>query len=366
MGNNEFGRLPQGKEFNVQEHKERVIALNPDQDPITLFNEETWDIRRFSEGNHLPVKLGDIANRTEFSEQCGIRVLDMPIYIPGQGWAIPENLSQFKEAIEMAAIHEAVVNPDIDDYYVYITVDQKTVVPGKTQRRAGWHSDAYITDETGRQLDVKAENAVDIKRQDGRLVDRTYIASDGLPTWFLPGPFPIEGDPQDCDQVLNNFDKMAEGQEPITYPSYMLSVLDPYDVHTSAPNLTGEEVKRTFIKISFSKQIYNREVNTRNPLLEYNWVMVSADKSKRRQHRNHIIGFDREDRDQYLSVDPLTLLKGDISKVDWVEPEIFTAQKVEGVKAEKAVPGEKMETVINNFRMTTNTAEEGDWKIITS
>ena len=60
--------------------------------------------------------------------------------------------------------------------------------PNKTQRRPGYHSDAYETEET------------DSGAAEGKTADNTYVVYDAIPTHFQPGPFPLAGvvDPEDC------------------------------------------------------------------------------------------------------------------------------------------------------------------------
>lgn len=259
-------------------------SLNDDI-PNRKLGAQGWDVDYFSYVN-MPIVLGELHNQQTFSQNSGIRVLDMPIRIPGQGWGIPFELWRFYEALRRASFHEYMVNPFYNSCYCYITVDQKPVEPGKSQRRPGWHSDAFLTDEQGTQLDVVPENEYYVRQMKGQLVDRTYVVSDGTPTQFLPGPFPLDNlDPNDCQAVQASFDDMAEGQTPITFPDYTLLCLDPYDVHAAAPNMSNQTLSRTFVKIAFSLHKYNREGNTHNDLFDYNWEMIPREPGKR-SHRH--------------------------------------------------------------------------------
>jgi hypothetical protein len=340
---------------SLEELQTKTRTMNPDQTDEKLFSARLWDTERFEEKN-LPVIIGELEGKDLFSEQHGMRILDLPIKMPGQGWKIPSEIAQFSEAIALAVDQERMINPDFDDdYYAYIIVDQKVVQPGKNQRRAGYHSDAFVTEQT--EIEVDGEEVA-------RKIDRTYVAYDTVPTAFLPGPFPIDCDPEDCDQVLESFKRRSEGLKPTFFPSHTVLRLDPYDVHSSQTNESDKPVIRTFIKISFSKSVYNRDGNDVNPHFNYNWTLVPRDPAKR-EHRNHIIGADRIDRDKFTVIDPKSV---DFEKdeIPWIEPGIFEAHKVEGVLAEPAVPGEKLETKTHDFVLTVNTAREGYWKITTS
>lgn len=347
--------LEKGNRPSLEEIQKITKDLNPSQSEEKLFTARKWTVEKFEEEN-LPVVIGELKNKQAFSEQRGMRILDLPIKMPGQGWKIPEELEQFKEIIAMSVDQERMLNPKFDDdYFVYIIIDQKTVVPGENQRRAGYHSDAFVTGET--EVEIDGEEAA-------RLVDRTYLAFDDLATGFLPGPFPVDVDPEDCEGVLETFKKRAEGKTPVLYPPYTVLRLDPYDVHSSRTNETAAPIIRTFVKISFSRSVYNREGNDINPHFRYNWSMVPRD-PKKRAHRNHIVGADKIDREKFMVVDPRDL---DFEKdeINWVEKGIFSAKKIEGVRAEPAKPGERLETKVNDFLVTSNVAREGFWKITTS
>lgn len=272
---------------SIQESYIRLLFEGNDKRLLTKdpFVARTWDLDYFKMEN-LPIVVGTLEAQLYFTVSRGVRVLDMPIKMPGTDirFGNGDIAAIAQEAVLMAAIHETAVAPGgIDDYYCYITIDQKPVSPFKSQRRPGWHSDAYIVDDEGVQLDVIPENKEHIEKHLGRLVDRTYICYDILPTKFLPGPFPLDGiDANDCDEVLASFDEMAAGQDPITYPPYTVLCLDPYDVHAAATNPTMGKMQRTFIKISFSKERFNREGNTHNDAFDYKWTMVP-----RADHREH-------------------------------------------------------------------------------
>ena len=340
--------------------KDEFKTLNGDKDPNVHLHMQDWNVGEFDKP-HLPVVIGEIEDKEGFSQQRGIRILDMAIRMPEQGWAIPKELEQFRESIQKAWDHERMINPDIDQYYVYITVDQKLVLPNKTQRRAGYHSDAFETSET------TTEHAK---------VDNTYLVYDAIPTLFQSGPFPLKGkvDPEDCDAVLKYFDAKSEGHPPVTYPPHTMVKLTPYDIHTPAVNTSGEDIKRTFIKISFSKKPYNLIGNRINdtlgpdgkPLLDYSgWEWVPRDPHAR-NHRNHVVNWRREDQDKFTTVDPSVVdFKQTDIQLDWAAGPVHFIQRVEESKAQPAIAGEALYTRQGDFDITYNIAHESDWKITT-
>lgn len=253
-----------------------------------------WDLRYFAEPN-LPAVVANLD--PSFSRRWlePIRVLDMPVKLAvhdrpagGYEYRLPDSLAQFAHVIRVAEEAEAALR-DTNPLYVYLTVDQKLVPPCGTQRRPGWHSDGFITDTHGLQVDVIAENAIHFARVTGA-VDHTYIAYDCLGTWFHPGPFISAGSraPEIADDVeaLIRFGRVASESPRLirTYPVNTLLRLDPYDVHTGQTHLGDKPLPRTFVKVAFSERRYNRTGNTHNPLFDYWWPMVPRDPG-RREHR---------------------------------------------------------------------------------
>jgi hypothetical protein len=198
---------PEEKSHILQE----MLKLNPERSLEQLSQENYWDIDLYKKVN-LPLIVGDIENKGLFSSKLGghgLRFLDLPIYMPNQGWRIPSQLEQFKEIIEKVVTCERVLNPDFEkDHFVYITVDQGKVLPHTAQRRAGWHADSY--------------RKIDSRRKHAKIAaDHLYVVADGCPTPFVPGPFSFEGvDPENGDQALEHFADIAKSQTAVKYPNY--------------------------------------------------------------------------------------------------------------------------------------------------
>lgn len=234
-----------------------------------------WDIAEFNKVN-LPDIVGEV-QPDAFPIFRGVRCLDMPLYMPKQGWKIPQEIADFTPIVDMIRAHESRYGDFEADHYVYITIDQKTVAAGKTRRRSGAHSDAYIETHNA-QLDITLENADYIAKQAGE-VSHTYIVYDCLPTEFFKAKFPLVK--TDCTSSLQTFDAIAEKSVVVTYPPYTVLKLDPYVVHRCS--VCEKATERTFVKVSISRKKYARQGNTINPLFQYNWLMT-----KRSPHeRNH-------------------------------------------------------------------------------
>lgn len=239
-----------------------------------------WNLEEFNKVN-LPQVIGKVISEKNFSEPRGLRYLDMAIYMPGPGFnmKLPEELKPYFWYIWQCCMHEHSIDPNFwRDNYVYVTLDQKMVEEGKTGRRAGAHSDAFIATGAG-QVDITLENR-DLVAQESGEVSHTYIVSDCAPTEFFNAAFPLTAG--DCETSLQTFDEIADKSEVVTYPAYTILKLDPYVVHRCA--VLTETRHRTFMKVSISRKRYNREGNTINPEFDYSdWTWVP----RNWQERNH-------------------------------------------------------------------------------
>ncbi len=325
--------------------KKRLVELNPDTDPDELFFARQWSFDEFAKPN-LPIIIGQIENKEAFSKPNGIRVLDMPLRMPDQGWKIPPELEQFTDAIREAVRYEKMINPHFEDFYCYVTIDQKDVAPQVSQRRLGWHTDAFVTNETGVQIDVVPQDKEALGYMTGEEAERTYIATDALPTLFLEGPFDLsQVNPEEHHKVEDTFREIAEHKEPFEHPPYTMLRLDPFTVHSARVNETDQTIPRTFIKIQFSRYKYNRVGDTHNPHFDYNWAMAPRVPNDR-GHRNIIFGEQKKLNEQFQAVNPAILFDKNVSlaSIDWIDPHIKTIQKKESVTMRPATEGEEVTT----------------------
>lgn len=336
-----------------------VLALKPEEQPFShLFSKKPWNIEAFEEAR-LPVAISRLAEPELFSSRPGKQYflfMDMPIYMPGRGWEVPDELSQFRESIVKAAEFEKLVNPHVHDYYVYLTIDQRPVAPGLSQRRTGWHADSFINKETRlepRNPDYKKEIET----------DSVYLVYSCIPTEFCPGPFPFTGiDPDNTERVLSHFESMSKNKEVKTYPPFTLLRMGPDVVHRVGINKADTTLFRTFLKITFSRQILNREGNGHNALFDYNWPMIPR-KDDKRNHSTLLAGYGREDLDLFHPISSHELVKSFTQKAPWSEGVLYTVRKHAAVTAYLAAPGELLQTALDGFTTTVNTARSGDWKV---
>ena len=132
------------------------------------------------------------------------------------------------------------------DSYVYITaknLNQHTV----PFNRPGYHSDGFLTD------------------------DVSYLWSSGQPTIFNASDYDL---PLDDSLSLLAMESQSDPAKEITYPDNTLLRLNQYVIHKVGEFKPGV---RTFLKICFSKDVYDLRGNSHNYELEYDWSLRTRD-----------------------------------------------------------------------------------------
>jgi hypothetical protein len=171
--------------------------------------------------------------------------LYMPIKMPYSYIKIPSILKDYEPLVLKAIKNEEANHQSILDLYVYLSVEVSPVKAGMTQKRPGWHTDGFLTD------------------------DINYIWHNDLPTEFCIQEFTIA---LDHNVSMEQFTKHARNDFIKTYPVNKLMRLTDENVHRCA--LATKHIQsRIFVKVSFSKEKYNLKGNTHNPLFDYEWVM---------------------------------------------------------------------------------------------
>lgn len=173
--------------------------------------------------------------------------LYLPIKLKGTlGVVLPTALLPLKpilDEVRMDLGHEV-----WRDNNIYLTAKKMFVSPSVTANRPGWHADGFGTE------------------------DLNYVWYDCLPTEFAVGKnFSItEGDHV---KSLLEFEEQAGDNTLCTYQNRTLLKLDPYVVHRVAT--AHEQMMRTFVKVSVSKDEYNLKDNSINHELKYSWKKYS-------------------------------------------------------------------------------------------
>lgn len=336
--------------LELKEHKKLIaqtVERNRDRELVDIFVKKFWFINSFDKKNY-PTVVGEIKNKKAFSSRSDkyLLFMDMPIKLVGKGWQIPNELAPYREVIKKRADFEKTINPYFNGCNVYITIDQRPVKPNESQRRPGWHVDSFINKETN-ENEVKAYKFIE--------TDSIYLVSDSIPTQFCPGPFSFgKLNPNDTEKVLQHFETLAKDKEIITYAPYTLVRMGPECVHQVGFNKTNKTINRTFVKITYSQNILNRQGNGLNPLFDVNWPMYPRNADKR-NHVN-IIGDYFPDSADYQ-------LLNDMQLRNLFKKNPKKAVKVASINAILATPGEILQTSYKGFATTVNIAKVGDWKV---
>lgn len=318
----------------------------------TLFAKPNWNLSIFDKRNE-PIIIDEIKDKNMFikrNHDMFLWTLDLPLKMPGRPWMIPVELEQFIEFIQKAEKYERLINPGIDDCYAYFCVDQRDVNPGTSQRRPGWHSDSFVTKNTS----LLARSGNELK------MDSIYLAYDTLPTEFCPGPFTFDKniDANDNSHVLAHFENTATGKPIMVYPSFHIIKMGPECVHRVGFNQSNRTIKRTFAKLVFSTEIFNRDGNDHNGLYDYNWLMIPRGLER---NNSSIIGstINGTNVSNYKMLTTTEILRR------FNDASVDVYRKSNTVKAVPAQKGELLQTELDNFITSYNVAKEGDWKITT-
>lgn len=180
-----------------------------------------------------PVDLGELP--LSLDQVC--YYLYFPVSAPGRGIVLDEHrlsplypllMKVFKDEPKRCA-----------EEYVYLTVKKMYVGGGVTANRPGWHCDGFLSD------------------------DLNYVWFDSAPTVFNSGSFSITP-----DHVLSlaEFDGQAAAKDNYHGPCNHLLKLDSTVIHRVNTDIP-EQIMRTFIKVTVSKNRFNLKDNSKNHLL---------------------------------------------------------------------------------------------------
>lgn len=121
-----------------------------------------------------------------------------------------------------------------DDWtkYCYLTVKRQYIQPHSVPNRYGWHIDGFKSDQDN------------------------FIWCDRIPTEVSVGQFDLT---DDHEISLEEMQKQAQAERHFCHSlhTHTLYLLDQECVHNVTMNKLNKAVLRTFIKITFSKELFN-------------------------------------------------------------------------------------------------------------
>jgi hypothetical protein len=172
---------------------------------------------------------------------------DLPIKLSNQiSLKIEDRLSKNFGQIVSVAVCDFIGEFGLDRYvssYIYVCAKRLYQNKGCSFNRKGWHTDGFMTN------------------------DITYLWSDSSPTVFSHMDYNLT---QDHNLSMIEMKEQHDSRNDVVYLSSSLLQLDQYVVHKVGKQQSGI---RSFCKVVFSKDKFDREGNACNYLLEYNWEM---------------------------------------------------------------------------------------------
>lgn len=205
---------------------------------------------RIPEGIHLPLDTSEL----EFCNVVYMCIKD----INNSYYSIPDQFVDIMDHILFTMIGSGMLDGDMDyNKYCYLTIKKMYVNPRTVGNREGLHIDGFLSDQ------------------------RNFIWFDSLPTCVSVGDYYLS---QDHDVSLQ---EMADQSEEKDYASLMLDKNTLYEmsqqcVHEPMENWNEEPVLRTFIKLTYSKELFNAFGNSWNYKLPN--IKPTANRAGTRNH----------------------------------------------------------------------------------
>lgn len=225
-------------------------------DDVALLIEDVslpFDGGRFAR-RRRPVRVGAIPvdHLSAETRSC----LDMLVKLPGGDVVLPDafRTRAVHQFLALASAMESRLFPDRswDEHYLYLTVDQREVPPGRSHRNAGWHFDGM----QGSRYPVKLPAC------------RQYVVSSANPTEYATVPTDARG----LTEEGHNWFIELGAQVDETLPDAIVkgkpgevALMSAYQLHRSPVSVSEDPYRRTFFRLDVSMKKQDRLGNTLNP-----------------------------------------------------------------------------------------------------
>src|SRR5690606_35131473 len=117
-------------------------------------------------------------------------VVDLPIKFPGSNYRLPNEYRSLSNLLRQIASVESAINPRVDDYFAYLTLDVRPVIAGKRPRHGGAHVDGF----QGARISPKLP------------IDHSFVIVDANPTVFHEQSFRVDHLDERYDDFFEAFD----------------------------------------------------------------------------------------------------------------------------------------------------------------
>lgn len=210
--------------------------------PIVHDVGEIFDVSGFA-SPRPPLVLGP-APLSHLSD--GLRISSLPLKFPGSGDRLPAELDSLQAIVEQAASFEHAINPRVERYSCYLTVQQTTVTAGETQRGAAIHSDGI----QGPRIQPKQP------------IERGYLVVDRVPPRFFVQGYEMTGVDPDRHLLDRIFETQSRDDAAVLVPAKTLVLFDSYCVHQALP--AQDPGPCAFLRLAYSTRQYDRLGNSVN------------------------------------------------------------------------------------------------------
>jgi len=139
------------------------------------------------------------------------------------------------------------------DRYCYLTIDQKEVEPGKTQREEGWHIDGM----QGLEVPIKQNP------------DYQFIWSDETPTKFCAQIFDVSDMDPSVHNVFNYLGSQVKENYCFLLEKERIYLMNAYHLHQATPS--DKKIFRRFVRLSFTLTPITSTKMSLNPEIVYNY-----------------------------------------------------------------------------------------------
>ena len=216
-----------------------------------------WDLRQF-QFVRKPIIVGDVS--TAALQASMPATVDLPVKAPNGRVILPNEYASLVSFVSVVCGYEQIINPRYEDYWAYLTVDNRPVAAGTTQRVGGNHVDGF----QGTRINPKVQ------------VGHSYVAYDCLPTEFFLQSFPLDEKLDDSiHDFFLEFDRLTDERTKWTASPGSIVFFSAYQVHRSA--IAPVDGSRTFVRVSFSPRQFDRLGNGLNPFLMTGWKYEARD-----------------------------------------------------------------------------------------
>lgn len=200
--------------------------------------------------NTLPIEVSSEDVLCSFAELS--RVNNMLVKVGAQPLIVPDGIAAsvvdwMKRCLGVAGE----VCGDIDERYVYLTVDNKPVGLGESQRVGGWHLDGLQGDEVPEKLNNCFQ----------------FLWVSDVPTEFCKQSFDSNGLDVSKHNIFDSLGSQVEDKNCFTIKAKQTYLMHCYHLHRATQ--ATKDTERLFLRLYISHCPVTRKGATINPLIEY-------------------------------------------------------------------------------------------------